>query len=365
MIDPYSWIGSRRFADYLAAANQDQEAALHLYEWNAAVSASFFAMMSYLEVALRNALDTAMRPVEPPDTAVIDQRHAWWFNNPAILAARELHHFEAAERTLHYRSPPPGREKYLATLTFGFWKDLFGKDYEQLFRHHLAFAFQNRSGLQRREVFRRLEAIRLLRNRIAHHQHIFDMALEETFEQIIDVLTWLAPDLAAWVRSVERVTILLSARPAAASEVAVIIPARDAWPFYRAQAAYVCQPQRYFQRTSHVGFYADGAVQPEIAKIQERIPTLDFTTSSMAALFRSRDARDQRLAAVIREARTQGWTDDEYQVFLLTRPGERGHMTLPHPIVQPRRGRGSAWVQRQRYATIPALVQATTVADLE
>ncbi|MFH9405632.1 hypothetical protein ACH4JS_38655, partial [Streptomyces sp. NPDC017638] len=44
-----------RLAPYKAAAGDDIEGALDLYEWNSRISAAVFEDLGYLEVALRNA----------------------------------------------------------------------------------------------------------------------------------------------------------------------------------------------------------------------------------------------------------------------------------------------------------------------
>jgi hypothetical protein len=61
-----SWLSRPRFAVYLAAAgNTDRRLALNPYEWNAAVSAAFLHDLAHLEVALRNAYDTAIAANTP------------------------------------------------------------------------------------------------------------------------------------------------------------------------------------------------------------------------------------------------------------------------------------------------------------
>jgi hypothetical protein len=48
------------FGVYLAAMGVGRRLALDLYEWNAVVSAAFQRDLAHLEVALRNAYDTAI-----------------------------------------------------------------------------------------------------------------------------------------------------------------------------------------------------------------------------------------------------------------------------------------------------------------
>ncbi|TSD46121.1 hypothetical protein FFI94_008060 [Rhodococcus sp. KBS0724] len=85
MTDPTAWITQRRFDEYLVAANHDPVAARELYEWNVAISAAFFELISHVEVALRNAVDVVLRPLETPESARVAPwqgggsriRHSW------------------------------------------------------------------------------------------------------------------------------------------------------------------------------------------------------------------------------------------------------------------------------------------------
>ena len=79
----------------------------------------------------------------------------------------------------------------------------------------------------------------------------------------------------------------------------------------------------------------------------------------------TRDRRDAVRAKLSKASRAAGWTEyDSYQVFFLTAPGEPGHVRLPTPLVNTRSGRGSAYVQRQRYVRVNDLMAAATTADL-
>lgn len=216
---------------------------------------------------------------------------------------------------------------------------------------------------------RNVLSLKNLRNRIAHHQAIFDLPLEERFEQAMDLLRWIDADLERWVAGLCRVTDLLNKRPAAAESIAVIVPARKAWPLYVQHNAYVCQTGRYFRQISHIGFYADGAVQREIPKVLERIDPIVWTHEEIGRRIGSGKEDDRRIAEIIKGARALGWEEDEYQLFLLTGPDaegrSRGHVTLRGELRRQSRGRGSAWVQRQRYAAVAALQSARTLGDLD
>jgi hypothetical protein len=58
------------------------------------------------------------------------------------------------------------------------------------------------------------------------------------------------------------------------------------------------------------------------------------------------------------------WLEGRYQVFLLTKPGDPKHRQLPAVLPHVGSGRGSAFVQRQRYVSLHAFETASTTADL-
>ncbi len=146
-------------------------------------------------------------------------------------------------------------------------------------------------------------------------------------------------------------------------------PARRAAPQpLRLVPAYVCQPGRFFQQVSHIAFYHQNRIEPEIAKILDRFDDVPWSGSEIFRLRATKDPRDVALADVIKASIKAGWTGSPtYQVFLLTKAGapERtGHVTLPAPIPNSRSGRGSAYVQRQRYASVDALRTALTTSAI-
>lgn len=371
-IDLARWVSDARLGEYSLAANRDPDATRELYQWNASVSASFFELISYVEIGLRNAIDRVMTPLEPQIRARVSNDRGWWFASPAFLRDEELKYASTAKSHLGADWKRRGRDKVFATMTFGLWSDLFTKHYDSLFRSVLVDAFTNPpAGFDRKRVMHSVQGVRELRNRIAHHQPIFDSPLQERFEQALEILEWIDQDLGAWVSGLEsthKLAGLLASRPIVATPIAVIVPAKEAWPFYLKNSAYVCQPGRTFKSVSHMGFYFDGSIQRELPAIEYQVDDMPWTPSTIADLYRQGDSRSQRLAKVITAARAAGWDGDRYQVFLLTDPGAgspSSHRQLRQTLPNTRHGRGSAWVQRQRYVALDRLLGATSLGELD
>ena len=62
----------------------------------------------------------------------------------------------------------------MAALTFGYWTAMLGKEYEDLWQTILKAIAQREDGrgLRRKDFSHSLGAIRMLRNRLAHHETI-------------------------------------------------------------------------------------------------------------------------------------------------------------------------------------------------
>ncbi|GAA4967824.1 hypothetical protein WHI96_06490 [Pseudonocardia tropica] len=76
------------------------------------------------------------------------------------------------------------------------------------------------------------------------------------------------------------------------------------------------------------------------------------------------DSEDRRLAEIMRAGLRQREQPGRRQVFDLTRPGHLDHRALSGAVPHLARGRGSAFVQRQRYTSSAQLMRAESTTDL-
>jgi len=65
----------------------------------------------------------------------------------------------------------------------------------------------------RANAFSALEAIRKLRNRIAHHEPIFTRNIADEYQRLHDVIGWRNTTAAAWMDRVQQVTGLIPLKP--------------------------------------------------------------------------------------------------------------------------------------------------------
>jgi len=207
-------LSTERIKPYVVRSAGDLERALRSYVFNTEISEAFYTPLQGLEIALRNAVHGRMtshfgeewyssegvRCLQHPLTRMIDEAR--------LALARDK------------KAIAPGR--MVAELSLGFWVTILGPKCETpLWRPVLRHAFPHRPrGTERKEIQGALNAIRRLRNRVAHHEPILDRDLAFDHEVIITLIGWICPQTAAWVAAQSRVPAILATRTLATSRPA-------------------------------------------------------------------------------------------------------------------------------------------------
>lgn len=184
-------LSAERLEPYRAGANWNLALAICLYEQNTLLSESLYGILQGLEVTLRNSIHLQLNAGYcRPD----------WYD-VVRLEPEQLAALTKVKAILNKEGKPLGAGRVVAELSFGFWTGLIGPKYNELWRNHLVKVFPRRP-LQRTEVQIRLNSIRRLRNRIAHHEPIvFSGRLNKYANQVFDTISWMSPTTARWVRS--------------------------------------------------------------------------------------------------------------------------------------------------------------------
>ena len=204
-------LSRERLRTYFEEARGDRERAMRLYGWNTAIGAAFYGPLQGLEVALRNAMHRQLANVYDP---------AWYDNPDAGLDKGALERVAKAKTELARAGHAVEAPRMAGALSFGFWVSLMGPggrtatgikaNYEMtLWRPALRRAFPHRGKLTRKQVHGPLNDLRILRNRIAHHEPIFERDLAADYRRILDAEGWISPETAAWIAHHSRVPDLL------------------------------------------------------------------------------------------------------------------------------------------------------------
>jgi hypothetical protein len=186
------FLTSERLTAYLIATQGDTRSAIRLYERNTRLSEHLYGVLQACEVALRNSIHLNL--------SIGFSRTDWYdcikFGHRELLMVGEA---KLAVQKFKSRVTPG---QIVAVLTMGFWNRLLSPEYEKaLWVPYLHKAFPHYRKPDRVLIFARLEEIRRLRNRVAHHEPIFKKDQMREYAKILEAIRWICPATAAWVDS--------------------------------------------------------------------------------------------------------------------------------------------------------------------
>lgn len=185
-----------RFGRYLDWAEGERPRAISLYTLNTRVSESLYVPLQTLEVVLRNRIHSVM---------ATDRGEAW-FQGGALLGARQPEQLAKAIQDIRDERKDATSGRIVAALTFSFWTGMFGTVYEELWQKSLHRIGTRPGGkkLTRKDFSAPLTPIRILRNRIAHHEPIIIWDLRKHHDKIVEIIGWLSPSAQEWCRTNDR-----------------------------------------------------------------------------------------------------------------------------------------------------------------
>ena len=228
-------ISTPRLSTYRNQASSDEHA-WALYRWNIDLAAAVAPLAADLEVTLRNTIHDRLTDHFG--------RADWWASTSLLLdditAEMLTEIVRKHQRKIARGTCGPG--KVIADTTLGVWVHLLGRgghsalgraiDYEtKLWRPAVRFGFSKgtltATGRERRpirsEVYHRAALFQRLRNRAAHHEPILNgiqipgsntvVALGDVWEQSLELLHWMSPDLVDLHRDHSAMPDLLQHRP--------------------------------------------------------------------------------------------------------------------------------------------------------
>lgn len=187
-------ISAERFQPFLNECGGDRIRALRLYAWDSEAARALQSPLRDLEVSLRNVLHRQLGGRYGQED--------WWNVRRAEPNWQGQDMIAAAEEALGKRRRPYGTCDVVAQLPFGFWIGLLGKggkggNYEMKYWHpSLRHCFREHRG-GREALYKQFEFMRTLRNRIAHHECIFQRHLEEDARTAIMLMRHVSPAMAA------------------------------------------------------------------------------------------------------------------------------------------------------------------------
>ena len=185
--------------------------ALALYVWNAEIASEFLVPLHLCEVAIRNAVSDAVSAQYGP---------RWpWVDGFVKSLPDPKKGYNPRRDVMTVRHKVATTGKVIPEVKFVFWQKMFTSRYDNAvwdhqLKHVLPGAQKGASVPELRgRVYADLDRIRLLRNRIAHHEPIIARDLRADLDAIADLVALRCPDTAKLLSTVERVSQLLPQRP--------------------------------------------------------------------------------------------------------------------------------------------------------
>lgn len=185
-----SKLSDARLSKYLYWSKDDKDLAIKLYEANTKVSESLYTPLQNLEVLIRNEFHRLLSESYGDE----------WYENPMLIKSKQKERIDKAKETLKTNITP---DRVVAELSLGFWVNLLNRHMEDLWRKCLHKAFiESEYKLIRKDAHAELERLRILRNRIAHHEPIIHKPYTDNYNKIIEIISWICMDCSEWTESI-------------------------------------------------------------------------------------------------------------------------------------------------------------------
>ena len=166
------------------------------YLWNTSLCESLYPALNGLEIALRNSIHGAISGLVGKE---------FWFED--VLVDNGTKQFDEIRQRWDKKESPTASQ-VVSGSNFGFWTHLFNRCYGGTLWPQIlqpVFPHAPASLRTRRELSKRVNKFRELRNRISHHEPIWYWGdLHITHQEILEVVGWISPQNRALVELIDR-----------------------------------------------------------------------------------------------------------------------------------------------------------------
>lgn len=204
-----SAISPLRLSSYGRGAPQGT--GLTLYLWNADISGAFLFPLHICEVVTRIAVANALANAYGPD---------WPWEKGFVYSLRKSRGgYSPRSDLMNAARKAQAASQVMPELKFAFWRNMFTQSFENgIWSRNLPVVIPDiPSGApvpaMRERIYGLLKDIRLLRNRIAHHEPIINRNLLDGYGKIMTMIGCISPETAEWVADNQIVTACIACRP--------------------------------------------------------------------------------------------------------------------------------------------------------
>lgn len=184
-------ISAHRYHRYITLARGNDVLAIELYQWNARLSQALYVYIQGWEVCLRNKLNGFL---------------VWKYNsNWPYDEFRAFRNFTGSDRAKltdakerqekERKTSPAPLPGIVADLSAGFWVSQLSGAYDipYKWRYNLQRIFPNDRSLNSRSAWTICDELLSLRNRIAHHEAILHLPLEQRHRDLQRIVAAMCP----------------------------------------------------------------------------------------------------------------------------------------------------------------------------
>lgn len=147
------------------------------------------------------------------------------------------------------------------------------------------------------------------------------------------------------------------------SKKILIIPAGTAWNFYLNYNVYCCQPNRTFQPSSYMGFYADKQIKETFPKILGYVDNLniqvdDLNTIKIDVINNSSEQEVRNRIIDLKSKLPSNEFNENHKYIILTDINDQETFKIDSPIINDKTSyseKSTAFVQKQTYLYIDDL----------
>ncbi len=222
-------LSEERLAAYALPQDHDEMDSVARYLWNVALASALLPSLHAVEITLRNNLFNASRKVIDESQLRFSEVACWLDANPSLLYEREFKAVQDAKDSIRRTKKPVTPGRLVSNLPFGFWVSLCRNPYEHGRRGgpglwpsalKYAFPFRPKDHQTLSAVRQRLDEIREFRNRVFHHEPIWNRDVSRYHRRLVEVIGWMNQGVAEAVRDTSPAERLYRAGPAAYRDLA-------------------------------------------------------------------------------------------------------------------------------------------------
>lgn len=178
---------------------------LNKYHRNIILSEAMIPVLHYLEILLRNQIDKVLRKHFGEE---------WLLSLPLklMISYKDIKKIsEIINKIKRENRSACLHDNILSQMTFGFWCSFFNKKYDPILWHRkdsfkTAFPYLPKSKRRRVFIERKLLNIKIIRNRIAHHEPVWnhEVSIDEVHKNCCEIIKFISPEALSLLSTIDR-----------------------------------------------------------------------------------------------------------------------------------------------------------------